>query len=541
MGAFGLSLTVLRPALLLLLAALPVVSGAQPLRAAPDTLRIRAADFGVVARADADNRAALQRAIDRAWYARRTANRAAVALVELPCHAPFPRSGEAIGYAGSLVLRDSVLLAGCGGTRLTERTDDRGFSFRPVVEVYELGAARESRLRLLDAALDRRRPNGQPETHRIQAEPRAALVGARDVVFDGNWRGNLDAYHRFPVALRESYFRNGAAWSGPMINNHGGVAVRCAPDGTPGALGRFTRVAVVGYGAAGLIGHACARFELSDVLVADALYNHTIYNADGRWRNVTVAGFAWTHLIAQYGTVAENLVYWRAAPNPIGRRNPDLVNVRGGSFAVHHFYADTRVPGRAPDRHDDAEQLFSNGPRADVDVSGLVWVAGRAGTLAGGGARFALQDAHVVALHSVGALYAAWGAGGAYVLRDVVVESGQTNRMVFADRSSGSTWRFDRVRMVADYVAEGAALETERETGPPRSTALRAAFTRSQVRGLRSGGAVAVGGGTWGDNPRVCADAPTRSASPGLALRAPHPDCAALLDASDRDRTGRED
>ncbi|MFN3596285.1 MAG: hypothetical protein ACK41D_03335 [Rubricoccaceae bacterium] len=524
------------PALLLALLAATQPAATQPAATQPaatqpaaDTFRLVAADFGVVARADVDNRAALQRAIDRAWYQRQTEDRRAIALVELPCHRPFARSGEAIGYAGSLVLRDSVLLAGCGGTRLAQRADDLGQAFWPVVEAYELGAPQETRLRLLDGALDRRRPDGRPEVHRIQAAPDVALIGARDVVFDGNWEGNLDAYRRFPAELRESYFRNGVAWSGPMINNHGGVAVRCAPDGGPGALGQFTRVAVVGYGATGLLGHACARFELTDVLVADALYNHTIYNADGVWRNVTVAGFAWTHLIVQHGTTAENLVYWRAAPNPIGRRNPDLVNVRGGSFYVRGFYADTRLPGRAPERPDDAEQLFSNAPTAEVDVSGLVWVAGRGGVLASGGVRFALDGARVHAAHSISALHAAWGPAGTYALRDVVVESEQPGRMVFVDRTGGGAWQLDRVRMTAGYAGEGAALEVERGTGQPRSATFRAAITRSVIRGLRAGGAVAVGGGAWGHHPRLCADTATREASPGLVPYPPHPECAALL------------
>ncbi len=390
-------------------AALP--ASAQPAPA----VRVEAAEFGVVVDAARDNRPALQQALDAAGYRQRRAP-GRWAEVRLPCHAPFAASGEAIGWQGTVAIPDSVALVGCGGARVTTATDDGGTTYRPVREVAGLpppdaAPVRESRLRLLDDALLSGGSGGAAPTyvaHRFEAAPGVRALALRDLVLDGNWRGNAAAMAAQSDAWRETNLRNSPGWTGLNVSNHDGAA-RCDAQGRPTHV-EVTRVAVVGFGATALLGNAnegplapfgrrsCTAWALREVLAADALYNHVLYGVNGTaedgggWTDVTVAGFGWTQIVTTNDLDADNVVFERWARSPSGRdADGHLWNVRAGAVQVRGLYADTRDSAavvRAAAGDVQAQDRVSHLVRIDAGTSGwsgVTWRTGLAGYVFGGG------------------------------------------------------------------------------------------------------------------------------------------------------------
>lgn len=362
--------------------------------ATAQTVTILAADHGVVARADVDNRAALQRAFDAA----RDAYQASVdtVYVDLPCHPPHRISGQAIGYTGEIVVYLGTIIRGCGGTYLAEaegaklREDDRaGVLYRPVREVADLGRP-ETRLRVLDGSIT---PTSK---HRLRSWGGAGIVGLRDLVLDGNIEGNMAQFVLHPN--KEGYFRNSPGHSGFVVNDHDGARFSpvCVGDGglmnrplVPGTFVFVDRVSVGGYAATGLLGHRCALWRLREVRAGNTLYNHTLYSTPslasrsvatrpdwpylserhpgGTHRNLTLYGYAWTHWIAQTDHV-ENFVYEHPARSPIGRNGWELINLRGAYLSLNSGYIDTRAEGGPP-----FQALVRAEGRSDVRARRLVW------------------------------------------------------------------------------------------------------------------------------------------------------------------------
>lgn len=531
-------------------AALPASAQPAPARPAP-AVRVEAADFGVAADAARDNGPALQQALDAAGYRQRRAP-GRWAEVRLPCHAPFASSGEAIGWQGTVAIPDSVALVGCGGARVTTATDDRGTAYRPVREVADLPDAAttgESRLRLLDDALLRGGTGGVAPTyvaHRFEAAAGVRALALRDLVLDGNWRGNAAAMAAQSDAWRETNLRNSPGWTGLNVSNHDGAA-RCDAAGRPAHV-EVTRVAVVGFGATALLGNAnegplapfgrrsCTAWRLREVLAADALYNHVLYGVNGTaadgggWTDVTVAGFGWTQVITTNDLDADNVVFERWTPSPSGRDyDGHLWNVRAGRVTVRGLYVDTRdsaAAARAAAGDVQAKDRVTHVVRIDAGTSEwsrVTWRTGLAGYVFGGGGQGTTWTGVVVAPER-GLLGVAdphpWAAEGGTVLRvalaDWRVEQGPAARFGYSRAfTPRETPAFDLT--VERSVLQGFDALVE---GNP---AVRVAVSDSDVRTP----VVSLDGGRTFASENVCA---ARSRT-GRLSGAPSAACRALLAA----------
>lgn len=153
-------------------------------------------------------------------------------------------------------------------------------------------------------------------------------IGVRDLVLDGNHEGNRELWDdgRFgyngnnaPLEF-ENWMRNTPSWGGICVSDHNGKVI---PVGQTITL---RRVAVIGFGSNGLLGDANNRWDAEAVLIGNSLWNHTLYGANGRYRDLTVTGFAWTHLTPTAVDV-ENLVFENGAPAPY--RSGGLLGHRG--------------------------------------------------------------------------------------------------------------------------------------------------------------------------------------------------------------------
>ena len=392
---------------------------------------VHAADFGVVADAQVNNGPDLQRAVMAAVW-RREPGRWAV--VRLPCHAPFATSGEAIGYEGEIGLdADSVALEGCGGARVVSAVGPDGVAYAPVREVAE-GGARESRLRVRDGAVWRayqaRAQN--PQATRITVLPgpvgsnaqqprrRQHALALRDLVLDGNDSGgtpgttSLDGMRRAMAEApqwAEDWARNAPGHTGLNASDQGGVALclddartHTLPDGrriwigsarTPGLHITLERVSITGYVSTGLLGGSCSRWDLREVRLGRTAYNHSAYHADGLWRDVTVEGYGWTHLVTSFGLTVERLVYERPEWSPLDRNGPELIELRGRDVTVRGGVFYTALPDH---EGTDLWGRIAVTRGGQFDASDLRWVARRVeGLFAGSVARAALERVRVTA------------------------------------------------------------------------------------------------------------------------------------------------
>jgi hypothetical protein len=534
----------MRPHVLFVLAvlaleAVPVLAQTAPMRGGPPPLVVEASDFGVVADAAVNNARALQTALDRAGYLQRRAP-GRVAEVVLPCHRPFAASGEAIGYAGETAIPDSVALVGCGGTEVVPATDEHGHRYRPVREVAAAGRS-ESRLRVLDGSVYD--AGTGPLVTRFGVAPGATWFALRDVVLDGNWRGNLAAYAAIPEAVQKPYLQDGNGWAALALDGSAGRPECRPPSAEGGGGGRLhvelRRIAITGYGANGIVGTECVEYDGEAVRLGSALHNHVFYGGNAVFRGLTLEGFAWTHMVVMADVDVSDLVYEDPARNPSGRWNPELVNVRAGALTVRGMHADTRLATTGGSGGEVVQLLRSDEGRADLD--GLVWLARDAGSLGSAGDGGVFRHGRVYADHLallLGGVY--HGApprdGRAHVYVQDVEVAGRLGGL-FEDRGSHPVLaRLDGVRASGLFVLGGPA-DDGIGAGPPGALALTdSALRLDPAASVHTGGHLMGNGrGAYLTPPTNCADAATRAASgPGggapLALNASATEhCLALL------------
>lgn len=317
-------------------------------------------------------------------------------------------------FAGPVLWPDSIHIQGAGGAILTEARDEFGHTYAPVLPASEFGLPTTT-FRQLDRTaftfLGEAMGDELTEAERVRIalrqdktawlhEPGAALVSISDVRLDGNGESDLARLMRAKAspdpAVQKALMdglQNSPSHTGLSVTIHGATDPGSAvlerhdpraeayrddipaprtwdtpddgyPDGDgwrtlrarhtrmiPGTIARVKGVSITGFAATGILGDYRAHFDLNTVHTGDCLWNHSIYKADGRWRNVTFSGYSWHHAVLQgtdLGTV-ENLVIHRQAPNPSGRDTGAALDVRldnGEDAFLRGVYADLRgMPG----------------------------------------------------------------------------------------------------------------------------------------------------------------------------------------------------
>lgn len=400
--------------------------------AAPATAQtVDATAYGVVPDPTVDNGPALERAA-RAAVAGREPGRWAV--LQLPC--------GTIGYEGRVTINpDSLEIRGCGGARVTRAVGPDGVVYFPVRDVAERGLP-ETRLRVRDTALQRtfeaaqRGLNPPPTSLTVAAAPggvaptrRQHRLVLRDLVLDGNDAAQMDAIRHAMTAApqwTEDWLRNAPGFTGLSASNQNNVDL-CA-DATvsyrdaagrviynqmgrqPGLRVVLDGVSITGYAATGILGGTCTRWTLTEVRLGNTAYNHSAYATDGVWRDVTLTGYAWTHVVTQYDLDVERLVVEQPARSPLGRDGPEVFDVRSGALAVRGLTMYTALADEAPGPALDATSRIAVTREAtQLDLSDVRWAAGRVeGLWAGSGMRASAERVRLVA--PGGVLRIAWAS-----------------------------------------------------------------------------------------------------------------------------------
>lgn len=242
---------------------------------------------------------------------------------------------ETYDYFGSIELADGLTLRGAGGTELVTFTNDLGHTYQPVRV-----KASHTRLRVMDGeALTHIRmvknpsdPNAlAPDVKAIfncrptslSPEPGAMSFGVQDLVMDGNWENNMQAWEEGWTTNeeREQWMRNSPGWAAIAASDHNGKRI---PQGQKVLV---RNVSITGYGASGLLGEANNTWTVENVILGNSLWNHVTYGANGEYTNLTLVGFAWGHAAWIAGTI-NNLVYEQAAESPT-RQAQELFFFRG--------------------------------------------------------------------------------------------------------------------------------------------------------------------------------------------------------------------
>ena len=404
----------MRQTLLLAMFSVGLLAGCLPAQEARAQV-FRAADYGVVADPAVNNAPAIQRAADAAVWGRKPGR---IATVEFPC--------GVIGYEGVITVRpDSLRFQGCGGTVLTQDVTRPGSPtgggevYYPVRRVTDvLGPqAPITVLRVRDRAFaGSGRGRGHPAT-RITLDPQYRLGGARrvhafwmeDMVLDGNQAATLADLRAIPQSRAKPMLQDSPSYTGlnagryrnvdfcldaprEIPRRQGGTRVR---RGTQvGTLITLRRVEISGYAATGILGDTCNRWTLDTVRFGSAIYNHASYKADGGgnvgpdgspaatrggayaswggWTDVTLSGASWTEVVAQFGLVAQRLVYEDYAVNPMRDNGGGLINVRSGTAAVNCLRVQARWSQEAGSRYDPVFPI-----QEPERAQGYLWEDGR--------------------------------------------------------------------------------------------------------------------------------------------------------------------
>jgi len=242
---------------------------------------------------------------------------------------------ETYDYFGSIELADGLTLAGAAGTEVVTVTNDLGHTYRPV----RLRSA-HTRLRVMDGeALVHIRMEKDPsdpnyvapdvkyilDTRRTTLSPghNVMSAGLADVVLDGNWEGNHDAWTEGWATKNEleTHLRNQPGWAGFVATIHAGKHI------PQGQVIEIRNAAVLGYGSNGLLGHANGTWVIENLRAGDSIWNHVIYGANGTYENLTLTGFAWGHTAWGYGKI-NNFVYEDGQRSP-ERQGVEVFSVRG--------------------------------------------------------------------------------------------------------------------------------------------------------------------------------------------------------------------
>ena len=471
---------------------------------------IVATEYGVAVDSTVSNIIPLRRALDAAGYQRRPGQ---VAVVQLPC--------GVIGYTGQASIPDSVLVRGCGGGDIAAATDAEGRPYTYVRPVAWDGRP-ETRLKVLDSSmLD---DNGQPVVTRFGVRPGTTWMGVQDLVLDGNWAGNLADYRAIPEDQVKPFLQDGNGAAAFALD---GSAGRPECRGTPdphGPGGRVTLhlrgVVITGYAANGIVGTTCMWYDGERVSLGRALHNHTFYGGNGVFRDLTLDGWAWTNMVVMADLDVTNLTIRITEPNPSGRWNPEVVNVRQGRFTARGVHAVTDGEGQLP------LQLV----RVDygvVDVDTFVWHARTGSVLGqpGDGGAWRHGRIHGALESLIGGYYLgsppADGVAHTY-LQDIVVDGPVTD--LLADRGQsparvcldGVTAR--RMFVVAS-LQEGSALAITNST-----------LSLDPAMEPHTSGHTAIVAGRYVTPASICIDAATAGTLP--AQRPAAATCAAVLAAA---------
>ena len=252
-----------------------------------------------------------------------------VAIVQIP-------EARTYDYFGMILLPEGITLRGAGGTEVQTKTDEFGHVYRPVrvrsrhtrLKVMTGEAFRH--IRMLKDSSD---PSHLPADAKfvLDGRPTAIWVGSgvmragiEDLVLDGNWEGNQQAWTDgwATHSELETWGRNAPGHAGFVSTSHGGVRV------PQGQRVRVRNVAIEGFISNGLLGNANNTWTVENARLGNSLWNHVLYNANGSYTNLTLHGFAWGHAAWGYGTI-DNLVYEDASS--AARRQPrEVFQIRGG-------------------------------------------------------------------------------------------------------------------------------------------------------------------------------------------------------------------
>ena len=250
----------------------------------------------------------------------------------------FPET-KVYGYFGPVQLGANLTLQGAGGTELATVTNDLGHTYQPVRPKSSRTTLRVMDGEALKHIRMKKSPDDPfylpPDTKHILKTRKTAIyianhaetAGLRDIVLDGNWQNNQQAWTEGWASHqeKEANMRNTPGWSGFISTDHGNVHI---PQGQHLVL---ENVQVSGFGATSILGDANNTWTGTNVRLGNALWNHTFYSANGTWTNLTFEGFAWTQAVWAAGDII-NLVYEDGAPAPY-RSGPDLLSIRGGDVS----------------------------------------------------------------------------------------------------------------------------------------------------------------------------------------------------------------
>lgn len=279
----------------------------------------------------------------------------------------LPSPGE-YEYFGSLQIGRGLTLKGGAGTELRTVTNDLGHTYQPVRIKQNA-----TRLRLkADEALTHIRMEKDPSDPdylppdlkyrlhgrrpAISVAPGAMAAGLSDIVLDGNWEENRQAWQEgwSSYQEREAAMRNTPSWSGFVSTDHNAVDIPI------GQLLTLRNVAVLGYGATGLLGSVNNTWDGENVLLGNSLWNHALYGTNGMWRNLTFTGFSWSHGPFYAGEI-NNLVFEDGVPGPY-RPADHVMGIRGGDV-----YSEAEMDN--PNDPDEAAYIRSDGTVIDLGVT----------------------------------------------------------------------------------------------------------------------------------------------------------------------------
>ncbi len=245
-------------------------------------------------------------------------------------------SPETYEYFGSLQIGDGLTLKGGGGTELATVTNDLGHTYQPVrikqsathLRLKDGEALAHIRMEKSASSSDYLPPDIKHRLHSrqtaISVAPGAVTAGLKDIVLDGNWEGNRQAWEDgwATHTEKETWMRNTPSWSGFISTRHNGVPIPMDQVIT------LRNVAIVGYGATGVLGDINNTWNGENVLLGNSVWNHALYRANGNWTNLTFTGFAWGHA-AWYAGEINNLVFENGIPGPY-RPGQEVFEIRGG-------------------------------------------------------------------------------------------------------------------------------------------------------------------------------------------------------------------
>ncbi|MEM8598278.1 MAG: hypothetical protein AAGF99_00015 [Bacteroidota bacterium] len=273
-------------------------------------------------------------------------------------------SRDVYEYFGSIQLGDGLTLKGAGGTELVTHTNDLGHTYQPV----RLKSSRTTLRVKADEALTHVRMDKNPSDpgyvepdvkhwlggrqSTINPAPRVMQVGLEDIVLDGNWEGNQQAWTEGWMTFNEMelYMRNTPSWSAFVSTNHQGVPIPLGQEL------RLRNVGIRGYGGAALLGHVDNVWNVENVRVSDTVWNHHIYGTNGDWTNLTLAGFSWGHAAWYVGEIS-NLVIEDIVPNP-RRFSPEAFAIRGAdAYSEADIANNPDDPRLAPYLQSDGEPI----------------------------------------------------------------------------------------------------------------------------------------------------------------------------------------